>query len=263
MKLRKLRVIYFSPNGTTKKTAQSIATGINSSYIEHDLTSFEARWDKIELSSDDLAIIALPVYAGRLPGICREFFRGIRANKTPAIIAAVYGNNQYGDALLELKDKCQEAGFLIVGAGAFPAEHCMNENIGAGRPDEKDMTSMRDFGGLVKERLGKISDCDNVVEIKLESHFPYNFRTFDLPISPHTTDDCVECGKCADICPVKAINPSNLFETDSMRCILCFKCVNECDDNARVFANEKMEKQMELVEKTSKSRKTPDLYCDL
>lgn len=46
----------------------------------------------------------------------------MKGNNTPAIIAAVYGNRHYDDALLQMKDILTEQGFYVIAAGAFIAE---------------------------------------------------------------------------------------------------------------------------------------------
>ena len=49
-----------------------------------------------------LAVLAVPVYGGRVPEPALERIRACRGNGTPAVLAAVYGNREFEDALLEL-----------------------------------------------------------------------------------------------------------------------------------------------------------------
>ncbi len=57
--------IYFSPSGTTKKTVNQIAAGIQKEWQECDLLA--QREPMPELGPDDLLIAGAPVFAGRIP----------------------------------------------------------------------------------------------------------------------------------------------------------------------------------------------------
>ena len=79
----------------------------------------------------------MPVYAGRIPPICSEMLLHLKGHNTPAIITVAFGNRDYDDALLELKSLLENNGFLVIGAGAFVAQHSIFPKVGKGRPDEK------------------------------------------------------------------------------------------------------------------------------
>lgn len=120
MKINQVKLIYFSPTGTTQKVLESIAEGINVDDVEHiDLTLPEGAKQTIPSFSDELVIIGAPVYGGRLPVDVINRFKQLKANKTLAILIVVYGNREFEDALLELKNLAIELGFTPVAGGAF------------------------------------------------------------------------------------------------------------------------------------------------
>lgn len=46
-------------------------------------------------------------------------------------------------------------------------------------------------------------------------------------------DDCINCGKCEKICPVKAIAMGEKhMEVDAEKCIDCYACEIECPVHA-------------------------------
>ena len=50
---------------------------------------------------------------------------------------------------------------------------------------------------------------------------------------PHLTGKCIKCGRCAKICPAKAINISDKqAEFDYTKCISCFCCMEVCPAEA-------------------------------
>lgn len=55
----------------------------------------------------------------------------------------------------------------------------------------------------------------------------------------HTTDDCVSCGKCVELCPV-----GNIYMTDgkiafSDKCVACLGCYHRCPKKAIQYQNKK------------------------
>ena len=68
MKVKQVKLIYFSATGTTQKVLESIAKGITVEDVEHiNLTLPEGARQTILPFSDELVIIGAPVYGGRLP----------------------------------------------------------------------------------------------------------------------------------------------------------------------------------------------------
>ena len=60
MDIQTLRLVYFSPTGTTKKIVQSIAKGINKPSVKyHDITPPEQRKNQIIARENELLIVAV------------------------------------------------------------------------------------------------------------------------------------------------------------------------------------------------------------
>ena len=63
MEVKQVKLIFFSPTGTTQKVLKSIAKGITAEDVEHiNLTLPEGTQQTIVPLSDELAIIGVPVY---------------------------------------------------------------------------------------------------------------------------------------------------------------------------------------------------------
>ena len=143
MKITTAKLVYFSPTGTTKKVLEGIADAIQVDLVEQiDLTPPEAVTREFEELQDELAIIGAPVYGGRIPLDAVHRFRRLKANNTLVVVVVLYGNREYEDALLELKNLTEELGFTAVAGGAFVGEHSYaNETvpIANGRPDAEDL----------------------------------------------------------------------------------------------------------------------------
>jgi protein involved in ribonucleotide reduction len=114
MDIRSTKIVFFSPTETTARIVNRIAQGIRSEIVsEIDLTPPEARSQDTIQISDEFTIIGTPVYAGRVPPEAVRRLRRIKGNNTPAAIVVVYGNREYEDALLELRDIAVRAGISI------------------------------------------------------------------------------------------------------------------------------------------------------
>ena len=68
---QKLHLIYFSPTGTTRKIVAAIAAGFTAQHVEHYNLTRDITPRHKQLY-DGVAIIGVPVYAGRVPEICLE-----------------------------------------------------------------------------------------------------------------------------------------------------------------------------------------------
>ena len=44
--------------------------------------------------------------------------------------------------------------------------------------------------------------------------------------------ECIGCGACVDVCPVKAVTFDQIHHIDRLQCTLCFQCVDSCPAGA-------------------------------
>lgn len=225
----KIHSIYFSPAYSTRKVARAIAEGVQSdTTTEYDITlGVEGNF---KFDKDDLVIICMPVYAGRIPALAAQYLAKFTGNQTPVVIACVYGNREYDDALLELSDISIEQGFRVIGAGAFIARHSIFPKLAAGRPDENDITALREFGRKCSQEY----IATESPQLKIKGNRPYKVAK-RIPLVPTGNRNCTECGACAKKCPVGAIDPKNPKKTNADKCIGCTRCIIICPQNARNF----------------------------
>ena len=221
-----LHTFFFSPSDTTRRYAKAMteAFGGDSQLIDLTHGPCEVECDLID---GDTALLISPVYAGRIPPMAADLFRQIGGHGMKAIVAVVYGNRDYDDALLELADIAVEDGFEVVAAGAFIAQHCIFPKVANGRPDASDMATAADFIKRAKES-GKL----DISTIK--GNRPYK-KPGAVPLRPQADEDeCRSCGVCARECPTGAIDPVTL-KTDKDKCITCCRCIAVCATHARKF----------------------------
>lgn len=229
-------IVFFSPTHTSAKVARAIGEGIGmGKRMEIDLTTDEGE-SVIEIK-DSIAVIAVPVYAGRVAPVALQRLRRLRGSNAPALLIAVYGNRDYEDALVELRDETVRLGFTPLAAGAFIGEHSYsrpNMPIAAGRPDTDDLQCAEQFGRKSMEKLEKEGLSGDFF---IKGNVPYRYVGPSTPAAPVCTDGCFGCGSCIELCPTHAItlNDDGKIATEVAKCIKCCACVKECPNGARVF----------------------------
>lgn len=258
---RQLSVIYFSATGGTAKVVKAVAEGINDNYKEYNLTLPYSRENIITFDSDDLIIVGVPVYAGRVPKFLVDFLSNVKGNNTPAVFITVYGNRNYEDALIELKDTFEANGFIGISAAAFIAEHSNTPKVGTNRPDAQDIETAKKFGADIKNKLENYDNLLQLPKLTVKGNTPYKERISAPPISPDTSEDCINCGICAKHCPMGAISNHNFKEIDSAKCIRCCSCVKKCPVNAKSINHEIFTKITQgLIDNFSTFRNKPELF---
>lgn len=257
--------MFFSPTGTTKETAIKIAQGINHNQTEFiDITNPDNRKSGLELLPDEVLIMAVPVYMGRVPDLLSGWLRSLKAPGTPAIAVVVYGNRTYGDALLELKDILTSCGCRVFAGGAFVGEHSFSiaeYPCSPGRPDASDLHTAESFGSQVAGYLKVIKDIPPDLNLDLPGSYPYGgvTRLWDVDFIS-VSSDCDQCGKCADICPVAAIDNKNSRHIDIVECITCCACIKKCPRNARSMKPGLVKDAVIRINSLYNTPKEPELY---
>lgn len=269
MKIRKITVMYFSPTDTTKKVVSGIAAklsekmGITCAQINFTLP--EGRKESVRFTKEDLVIVGLPVYAGRVPNILLQYLNLIQGNGAFAVAVVVYGNRNYDDALLELKDILTINGFNVMAGGAFVGEHSFSRLLAKNRPDEKDMLVIREFAEKV---YGKVIRQDFKTVI-VKGNIPYrdyyrpkkkNGENADIrKVTPKTRSICIQCKLCVIVCPMGSIDSGNVASLQGI-CIKCGACIKKCPVQAKYYDDEDYLQHKKELEIECVQRKEPELF---
>ena len=252
LNFEKLSKVYFSPSGTTEKIVNEVAKNFNMNRENYDLLSF----DEEKTFSDELVIIGIPVFDGRIPKLACKRLSKMKGNNTKAIVILNYGNMDYGDALLELTDLLKENDFQIVGVATTVSQNSLFSQLGRNRPDEKDIAQINEFSQKVIEKL----ENNEENEIFVSGYKPYTaYRTPSFSVNCDE-DLCVECLDCVYTCPEDAIMENSPTLTNLDDCTRCSTCINVCSENARSFGGSGYSSAMEDAMSIGMERNEAEFY---
>ena len=249
MKIEQVWAVYFSGTGNTQKVvrrvAMAAAKGMGCYYEEFDFSLPQAREETKTFGPEDLVVVGVPVYAGRVPNVLLPYLtKKLLGKNTLAVPVCTYGNRNFDDALIELRNILESNGFRTIRAGAFVGEHSFSTTLGAGRPDELDM-SLAAMLGFKAGELAKELQAPPAQPVQVEGEDPirpyYTPRDRNgtpiniLKVKPKTDPDkCVKCGLCAKLCTMGSIDPQDVSQVTGI-CIKCCACVKKCPKGAKYF----------------------------
>lgn len=249
MKIQKVCAAYFSPTGTTKTLitalAQTLANKLDVTLEHFDFTLPPSRVASKAFSPDTLVVFGTPVYAGRVPNVLLKYLATVQGNGAPAVAVVLYGNRNYDDALIELRDILTTDGFKPVAAAAFIGEHSFSKILAKDRPDAEDLAKANLFAEDVAKKLVAADSVDEIAAVDVKG-IPHPYRGYYQPrdragtpvdirkVKPLTNENCDDCKRCAEVCPMGSINPENVREITGI-CIKCGACIKLCPKDAKYY----------------------------
>ena len=248
--------IVFSPTGGTLKAANAVTEEWSGSVEVIDLSDPNKDFSEYSFDSEDIALIAIPSYGGRVPGTAAERLKKIKGGGAKCTLLCVYGNRAYEDTLVEMEDIAKECGFEVKAAITAVAEHSIAHKYAAGRPDSEDIKKLKEFS---KTALCKMQDEAHTAELKLAGNRPYK-KTSGAGLVPKADQHCVKCGVCAQKCPVEAISTKNIGTADPKKCISCMRCIKVCPHAARSVSKAMTSAVSLMLKKSCSQRKECELF---
>ncbi len=217
--------IVFSPTGGTQKVSGLVAGALGKNTVTVDLTDSGLDFNAVSMTEDDVAVISVPAYAGRIPAVVADRLGMVRGNGARAVLVCVYGNRAFEDTLVELEDVAKHAAQLA------------------------------EFAQQIQQKLL----AEDASEPSIPGNRPYK-QAGGRRMAPEATEDCVSCGACAAACPVCAIDKGDPKRAAGEACISCMRCIAVCPRGARKVDPNKLSAVSQMLSKVYVVRKECELF---
>ena len=166
--IKKVVGLYFSPIGGTEMMTEALAkdvAGVLNDCSPEDISVSmydlrDAGDINTELDDETIAVIGMPVNMGKIPLPAAKALAGLNASGAMALTAVSYGGRSYGNALYELRQRAEDTGLKVIGAGAFMI------NYGAVRGSQRsaapaiDAAALSDFSKAASAKIKRLAGCD-------------------------------------------------------------------------------------------------------
>ena len=286
MIIKRIIAAYFSPTGNTEKLALAMAdaaakaanaaAGMDAAAaaVEVEVLDFtrpKAREETYEFGEDDLLIIGLPVYAGRLPNKILPFVQeNLKGSGTLSLTFVCYGNRAFDDGLSELVYEQMNTGFRPVAAAAFATQHAFATGLSGGRPRQEDLDEAKALATDLARCVAQAEAAEDLEIPKGCGNMPpgpyYRPKRMDgepavfLKAKPKTdTKKCISCGTCAKVCSMGSIDENDVTNVPGI-CIKCQACVTQCPEGAKYFDDPDFLSHKEMLETNFKEEKRNSIW---
>jgi ferredoxin len=256
MIINKLHLVYFSPTGTGKANLEFAANNFNIETIKHDIT---CKSETLNFEDNDLVFFITPVYSGRIPNLAKKRLEKIRGNNTLCVLFSVYGNRAFDDSLIELQQIVEKNDFITVAGLGVIGQHTFSKNVATNRPTEEDSKIITENMEIIKQKLKKIDNINDIKKLILPGTIPTN-QAKRLSLTPKINNNCINCNICIDVCPTHAITLEHFSSPDPNLCIGCLACVKHCPNHARHVNPVKIGALAKAMELACKKHQEISLY---
>jgi len=241
-------IFYFSGLGNTCYAAKTIA-GVTSEPL-HFIPDTGA--ESIEFKGESLGIL-FPVYSWGVPPLVLDFFsklsdkfiETIKKQDIP-VWAVMTCGDETGNAPDMLKSHLNSLELDLKGVWSviMPNTYVLLPGFDVDKSDVEEK-KLDEAVPRIKEIANKIKnkewDSDvfkgSMPGFKTGALYPLFKKLGIFPKRWRWTQECVKCGKCAEVCPIGNIHMSGNHPVWGKECVSCLACYHNCPTHAIEYAN--------------------------
>ena len=230
-------ILYFSGTGNSEYVAKRIGKATGDQVI--DLFDKIRNQDFSELSSIHPWVVVTPTYAWRIPHILNNWLKNTKLSGNKCIYFVLTCGKCIGNADRYLKKLCMIKEMECKGT----AEIVMPENYIAmfstpSTEEALEIIKKSDF--MIDEVIALIKKQYPLIQsdITFKDNISSGIvNTLFYPVFVHAkkfyaTDKCINCQKCAKVCPLNNIYFENKKPVWGKQCTHCMACICHCPTEA-------------------------------
>lgn len=232
--------VYFSGTGNTKYCLQAFVNEIDGTAQSYSIEDKEAL---NAIQKHELIILAYPVYYSNLPKIVRDFIvsnHEVFTGKSIFIIATMglFSGDGAGCAarLLSKYDAKIIGGLHVKMPDCIGDEKVLKKSlkqnkliVKAAQVKIKDAAQKFKNDSLTQEGIGVLYHLAGLFGQRLWFYNKTKNYSDKLKIN---VNQCVGCGKCAQLCPLDNIKIADGKALAGGKCTMCYRCVSNCPKQA-------------------------------
>lgn len=235
-------ILYFTGTGNSRYVSEVIQSIVKDELVS--INELIKRQNNEELNSDKPFIFVMPTYAWKIPRVVEDFIRKSRFSGSNKVYFVLTCDSQIGDAISYVKKICEDKNFEFYGLTSvnMPENYIAMYNIKS-REDseekiERALPKILDIADAIQN--GKVLIDDKTMKSgKVMSAIvnPIFYKFFVSAKGFFSTDKCIGCGKCVELCPLNNVQLINKKIQWGSACTHCMACICGCPKNAIEFKN--------------------------
>lgn len=218
--------------------------------------------------------IGSPVYCDHTVPLVTDFIEGLppASPRSYAVPFVTWGGVTSGVSLAETAEQLRGKNFIPLAAAKVLAVHSSmwraSQPLAAGHPDQEDLAQI---ALMVDNVIGNLQRAEIApLDIKVLDYLSPALRAdaaskslaaAKAAMPPLTVAEqrCLQCGDCAERCPVAAISLAP-FPTIADDCVLCLQCVRACPQEAFIFDNDAVAVRIAAMAERSDENKATQIF---
>ncbi len=236
-------IFYFSGCGNSLHVAETLATGLNDELVFIPEAAREGRFDYTLTENESLGFV-FPIYAWAPPRLVLDFVKKLHISSAPGYVyfACTMGD-ECGLAEKVFRKAVNQKGWHWQLSACFSVQ--MPETY-IGMPgfkldtDENAQRKLKAADIALEGFLPRVANKEHFSAMTIGSAAWLKSRLVNPGFNRsaandkkyHATEDCIHCGKCVEVCPLKNITLEDGLPVWHGNCTICMACYHHCPVNA-------------------------------
>ena len=239
-------ILYFTGTGNSRYAAQYLNSILEKEIVSINECLQTEEYPKFE--TEDSFIFVVPTYAWRIPRVVEEFIRKCSFSEGRDVWFVLTCGDSIGNAGEYAKKLCEEKGLNYRGM----ADVVMPENfitMFSAPPKDKEVLIME----MARRRLKSVAEtivrnheltqkCSKARALSMIVN-PVFYKVFVHDRAFKAKENCVGCGFCVGVCPLKNIQLKEGKPVWNGNCTQCMACICGCPVEAIEYGRKSVGKR--------------------